>query len=105
MVFGGIVWPTILKFKLDSSNWNDVFDPFKDIESAMEPLFTQIADVEKDIESIVGRNSVVDEEIKRMKNDFVSLADKILSIKVSFICSESVQNMIEQMVFTYLRRT
>lgn len=51
----------------------------------MEPLVSQIADVEEDIESIVRRNEVVDEEFQGMKTDILSLSDKILAIKVSFI--------------------
>ena len=52
----------------------------------MEPLVAQIADVEEDIESIVRRNEVVDEEFQGMKTDILSLSDKILAIKVnSFI--------------------
>ena len=43
----------------------------------------QIADVEENIESIVRRNDIVDEEIQGMKTDILSLTDKILSIKVS----------------------
>ena len=43
----------------------------------------QIADLKENIESIVSRNEVVDEEILEMKTDFASLADRLLSIKVS----------------------
>ena len=50
----------------------------------MEPLIAQIADVEEDIESIVRRNEVVDEEYEGIKTDILSLSDKILAIKVSF---------------------
>ena len=56
-----------------------------DIESALEPLSAQIADLEEDIESIVRRNEVVDAEVQGMKTDFASLSDKILAIKVSFL--------------------
>ena len=45
----------------------------------------QIADVEENIESIVRRNEVVDEEIQGMKTDINSLSDKITAIKVSLI--------------------
>ena len=51
----------------------------------MEPLSAQIADVEENIEAIVRRNNVVDEEMQGMKTDIQSLSDKILVIKVSFI--------------------
>ena len=51
----------------------------------MEPLSAQISDVEENIEAIVRRNNVVDEEMQGMKNDIQSLSDKILVIKVSFI--------------------
>ena len=55
----------------------------KDIESVLEPLTAQIADVEENVESIVHRNGIVDEEIQGMKTDILSLSDKILAIKVS----------------------
>ena len=45
----------------------------------------QIADVEENIESIIRRNEVVDEEIQGMKTDINSLSEKILAIKVSYI--------------------
>ena len=45
----------------------------------------QIADVEENIESIVRRNEVVDEEIQGMKTDINSLSDKITAIKVILI--------------------
>ena len=51
----------------------------------MEPLSAQIADLEEAIEYLVRRNDVVDEQIQGMKADLVSLNDKILAIKVSFI--------------------
>ena len=47
----------------------------------------QIADVEENIESIVRRNEVVDEEIQGMKIDINSLSEKITAIKVNFISS------------------
>ena len=50
----------------------------------MEPISAQITNVEENIESIVRRNEVVDEEIQGMKTDMLSLAEKILAIKVSF---------------------
>ena len=43
-----------------------------------------MADLEEDIESLVRRNEVVDEEFQGMKTDIASLSDKILVIKVSF---------------------
>ena len=43
----------------------------------------QINDLEENIASIVKRNDIVDEEIRGIKSDMVSLADKILAIKVS----------------------
>lgn len=49
----------------------------------MEPLSAQMADLEEDIESLVRRNEVVDEEFQGMKTDIASLSDKILAIKVS----------------------
>ena len=68
----------------DRSEWVGVkFDPVEDIDSALEPLSAQIAAVEENIESIVRRNDVVDEEIKGMKTDIQSLSEKILAIKVS----------------------
>ena len=45
----------------------------------------QIADVEENIESIVKRNEVVDEEIQGMKTDIKSLSKKITAIKVSLV--------------------
>ena len=49
----------------------------------MKPISAQIADVEENIEAIVRRNEVVDEEFQCMKTDIASLSDKILAIKVS----------------------
>ena len=43
----------------------------------------QINDLEENIASIVRRNDIVDGEIQGIKNDMISLADKILVIKVS----------------------
>ena len=43
-----------------------------------------MADLEENIESLVRRNEVVDEEFQGMKTDIASLSDKILAIKVSF---------------------
>ena len=43
----------------------------------------QINDLEENIGSIVKRNDIVDGEILGIKSDMVSLADKILVIKVS----------------------
>ena len=43
----------------------------------------QISDLEENIASIVKRNDIVDGEIKGIKSDMISLADKILAIKVS----------------------
>ena len=60
-------------------------DPLKDLESALAPLAEQIADVEENIEALVRRNEVVDEEFQGMKSDIASLSDKILTIKVSFV--------------------
>ena len=51
----------------------------------MEPLSAQIGDLEEAIENLVRRNDVVDEEIQGMKADLVSLAGKMLAIKVSSI--------------------
>ena len=62
-----------------------IFDIFKDIESALEPLSMQIADVEENIEAIVRRNDVVDGEIQGMKTDINSLSEKITAIKVNLI--------------------
>ena len=42
-----------------------------------------MAGLEEDIESLVRRNEVVDEEFQGMKTDIASLSDKILAIKVS----------------------
>ena len=53
------------------------------MESALEPLSAQITDLEENIASIVRRNDIVDEEIQGIKSDMISLADKILAIKVS----------------------
>ena len=57
--------------------------PIKDIVSSLEPLSTQIAEIEENIESIVRRNDIVDEQIQGMKTDILSSSDKILAIKVS----------------------
>ena len=45
----------------------------------------QITDIEENIASIVRRNDIVDDEIKGIKSDMISLADKILAIKVSSV--------------------
>ena len=45
----------------------------------------QINDLEENIASIVRRNDIVDQEIKGIKSDMVSFADKILAIKVSSV--------------------
>ena len=55
------------------------------MESALEPLSAQITDLEENIASIVRRNDIVDEEIQGIKSDMISLADKILAIKVSSV--------------------
>ena len=54
-----------------------------DMESALEPLSIQITDLEENIASIVRRNDIIDDEIQGIKSDMISLADKILAIKVS----------------------
>ena len=51
----------------------------------MEPLSAQIIELEENIESIVRRNDIVDDEIQGIKSDMISLADKILAIKVRSI--------------------
>ena len=45
----------------------------------------QISDLEENIASIVKRNDIVDDEIQGIKSDMISLADKILAIKVSSV--------------------
>ena len=55
------------------------------MESALEPLSMQITDLQENIESIVRRNDIVDSEIQGIKRDMISLADKILAIKVSSV--------------------
>ena len=45
----------------------------------------QISDLEENIESIVRRNYIVDDQIQGIKSDMISLADKILAIKVSSV--------------------
>ena len=45
----------------------------------------QITDLEENIASILRRNDIVDGEIAGIKSDMISLADKILAIKVSSI--------------------
>ena len=45
----------------------------------------QITDLEQNIASIVRKNDIVDDEIQGIKSDMISLADKILAIKVSSI--------------------
>ena len=55
------------------------------MESALEPLSMQITDLQENIESIVRRNDIVDNEIQGIKRDMISLADKILAIKVSSV--------------------
>ena len=54
-----------------------------DIKSVLEPLAAQMVDVEENIEAIVKRNEVVDEEFQGIKTDIASLSDKIMEIKVS----------------------
>ena len=43
----------------------------------------QINGLEENIASIIRRNDIVDGEIQGIKSDMISLADKILAIKVS----------------------
>ena len=45
----------------------------------------QITDIEESIASIVRRNDIVDDEIQGIKSEMISLADKILAIKVSSV--------------------
>ena len=45
----------------------------------------QITDIEENIASIVRRNDIVDDEIQGIKSEMISLADKILAIKVSSV--------------------
>ena len=45
----------------------------------------QLSDLEENIASIVRRNDIVDDEIQGIKSDMISLADKILAIKVSSV--------------------
>ena len=45
----------------------------------------QIADAEENIEIILKRNEIVDEQIQGMKSDINSLSEKITAIKVSLI--------------------
>ena len=54
-------------------------DPIKDLESALTPLVEQIADVEENIEAIVRRNEVVDEEFQGMKTDIASASSHPIS--------------------------
>ena len=51
----------------------------------MEPLSAQITDLEENIDSIVKRNDIVNDEIKGIKSEMISLADKMLVIKVGSI--------------------
>ena len=64
----------------------------------MEPLSAQINAVEENIASIVRRNDIVDEEIQGIKSDMISLADKILAIKVS-----SFYERFQILVFDFLK--
>ena len=50
----------------------------------------QINDLEENIASIVRRNDIVDGEIQGIKSEMISLADKILAIKVSSIHGFSI---------------
>lgn len=45
----------------------------------------QIADAKENIEVILQRNEIVDEQIQGMKSDINSLSEKITAIKVSLI--------------------
>ena len=51
----------------------------------MEPLSAQITDLEENIDFIVKRNDIVNDEIKGIKSEMISLADKMLVIKVGSI--------------------
>lgn len=51
----------------------------------LEPLSMQIADAKENIEVILQRNEIVDEQIQGMKSDINSLSEKITAIKVSLI--------------------
>lgn len=71
-------------------SFSTIFDIFEDIESALEPLSMQIADVEENIDAIVEKNEAVHKEIQGMKTDINSLSDKITAIKVSLIFQEGM---------------
>ena len=58
----------------------------------------QITGLEENIESIVRRNDIVDGEIQGIKSDMISLADKILVIKVS-----SFYERFQILVFNFLK--
>ena len=50
----------------------------------MEPLSEQISDVEKNVRAIFQRNKIVDEQVRGMKIDILSLTGNIMDIKVDF---------------------
>ena len=50
----------------------------------MEPLSEQIIDVENNVAAIFQRNKIVDEQVRGMKIDILSLNGKIMDIKVDF---------------------
>ena len=72
-----------------------------------------MADLEEDIESLVRRNEVVDEEFQGMKTDITSLSNKILAIKVSFSVFSKIDSISygpygfrkQFLTFFYLRKT
>lgn len=55
----------------------------KDIESALQTVVADVVEIENEIDSIVERNVVVDEEISLLKENFSSLTEQLLDIKVS----------------------
>ena len=50
----------------------------------MEPLSEQIIDVENNVAAIFQRNKIVDEQIRGIKTDILSLTGKIMDMKVNF---------------------
>ena len=61
----------------------------------------QINDLEENIASIVRRNDIIDDEIQGIKSDMISLADKILAIKVSSI-NERFSILIQKLFLIHL---
>ena len=59
------------------------FNLILDILNALKPLSASIDAAESNIDMIIERNRIIDEDNQDMKLDILALSDKILAIKVN----------------------